>query len=143
MSYSSSAVYEINYHIVLCTKYRKQIMNDELKQFHDDQIRTIADSKDWLLLELEVMPEHIHLFITAPPFIAPTDIVKIIKGVTAKRVFEKFPELRKKEFWGNHLWSPSYYIGTHGNASAETIKKYIDGSFNKGRNSSACFIYSK
>ena len=143
MSYSSSAVYEINYHIVWCTKYRKQDMNDELKQFLDDQIRTIADSKDWLLLEIEVMPEHIHLFITAPLIIAPTDIVKIIKGVTAKRVFEKFPELRKKELWGNHLWSPSYYIGTHGNVSAETIKKYIDGSFNKGRNSSTCFIYSK
>ncbi|MCS3923770.1 IS200/IS605 family transposase [Methanosalsum natronophilum] len=136
MSYSSSAVYEINYHIVWCTKYRKQVMNDELKQFLDDQIRTIADSKEWEILELEVMPAHIHLFISAPPFIAPTDIVKIIKGVTAKRTFQKFPELRKKEFLGNHLWSPSYYIGSHGQVSAETIKKYIDGSSNRGRNSS-------
>lgn len=136
MSYSSSAVYEINYHIVWCTKYRKQVMNDELKEFLDDQIRTIADSKEWEILELEVMPEHIHLFISAPPFISPTDIVKIMKGVTAKRVFQKFPELRKKEFWGNHLWSPSYYVGTHGQVSAETIKKYIDGSSNRGRNSS-------
>ncbi|MBP1908541.1 putative transposase [Methanolobus bombayensis] len=111
-------------------------MNDELKEFLDDQIRTIADSKEWEILELEVMPEHIHLFISAPPFIAPTDIVKIMKGVTAKRVFQKFPELRKKEFLGNHLWSPSYYFGTHGQVSAETIKRYIDGSSNRRRNSS-------
>ena len=111
-------------------------MNDELEQFLDGQIRTIADSKEWKILELEVMPEHIHLFISAPPSIAPTDIVKIMKGVTAKRVFQKFPELRKKEFIGNHLWSSSYYIGTHGQVSAETIKKYIDGSSNRGRNSS-------
>jgi len=97
MSYSSSAVYEINYHIVWCTKYRKQVMNDELKEFLDDQIRTIADSKEWEILELEVMPEHIHLFISAPPFMSPTDIVKIMKGVTTKRVFQKFPELRKKK----------------------------------------------
>lgn len=62
-------------------------MNDELKEFLDDLIRTIADSKEWEILELEVMPEHIHLFISAPPFISPTDIVKIMKGVTAKRVF--------------------------------------------------------
>jgi putative transposase len=118
-------------------------MNDELKEFLDDQIRTIADSKEWEILELEVMPEHIHLFISAPPFIAPTDIVKIMKGVTAKRVFQKFPELRKKEFLGNHIWSPSYYIGTHGQVSAETIKKDIDGSSNRGRNSSTCFISKK
>jgi putative transposase len=80
------------------------------------------------------MPEYIHLFITAPPFIAPTDIVKIMKGVTTKRIFQKFPELRKKEFLGKHLWSPSYYIGTHGQVSAETIQKYIDGNNNRGCN---------
>jgi putative transposase len=136
MTYSSSAVYEINYHIVWCTKYRNQVMTDEVKQFMDDQIRTIADSKDWTVIELEVMPEHIHLFLSAPPFVAPTDIVKVMKGVTAKRVFEKFPQLRRRKFWGNHMWSPSYYIGTHGHVSAETIKKYIDGTLNRGRNSS-------
>ncbi|WP_129582676.1 IS200/IS605 family transposase, partial [Methanolobus psychrotolerans] len=76
----------MKYHIVWCTKYRKQVMNDELKEFLDDQIRTIADSEEWEILELEVMPEHIHLFISTQPFIAPTDIVKIMKGVTAKRV---------------------------------------------------------
>lgn len=136
MTYSSSAVYEINYHILWCTKYSNQVMTDEVKQFMDDQIRTIADSKDWTVIELEVMPEHIHLFLSAPPFVAPTDIVKVMKGVTAKRVFEKFPQLRRRKFWGNHMWSPSYYIGTHGNVSAETIQKYIEGTSNRGRNSS-------
>lgn len=136
MTYSSSAVYEINYHIVWCTKYRHQVMTDEVKQFMDDQIRTIADSKEWTVIELEVMPEHIHLFLSAPPFVAPTDIVKVMKGVTAKRVFEKFPQLRRRKFWGDHMWSPSYYIGTHGNVSAETIKKYIDGTSNRRSNSS-------
>jgi putative transposase len=46
------------------------------------------------------MPEHIHLFISAPPFIAPNDIVKIMKGVTTKRIFQKLPELRKKIIMG-------------------------------------------
>ena len=138
MGTTSSAVYEINYHIVWCTKYRKQVLTDELKQFLDDQLRTIADSKEWEVIELEVMPEHIHMFISAPPFIAPTDIVKILKGVSAKRTFEKFPELRRRKFWGDKLWSPSYYVGTAGQASAETIKRYLDGTKNRKsvRNSS-------
>ena len=138
MGPTSSAVYEINYHIVWCTKYRKQVLTGELKQFLDDQLRTIADSKEWEVIELEVMPEHIHMFISAPPFIAPTDIVKILKGVSAKRTFEKFPYLRNQKFWGNKLWSPSYYVGTAGKESAETIKQYIDGTKNRKsvRNSS-------
>jgi putative transposase len=118
-------------------------MTDEVKQFMDDQIRTIADSKEWTVIELEVMPEHVHLFLSAPPFVAPTDIVKVMKGVTAKRVFEKFPQLRRRKYWGNHMWSPSYYIGTHGQVSAETIQKYIEGTSNRGRNSSTCLISEK
>jgi putative transposase len=133
MGRRSSAVYEINYHIVWCPKYRKPVLVGEVKEFLEDQIKTIAETKSWEIIELEVMPDHIHLFISAPPFEAPTNIVKILKGVTAKRLFEKFPELRKKEFWGGHLWSPSYYVGTAGHVSAETIKKYIDGVENCGR----------
>ena len=82
------------------------------------------------------MPEHIHVFISALPFISPTDIVKVLKGVTLKRVFEKFPKLSKKQFLGNHLWSPSYVVGTNGHVSTEKIKKYIDSISNRKRNSS-------
>ena len=134
MGRTSSAVYEINYHIVWCPKYRKPALIGEVKKFLEDQIKTIAETKDWGIIELEVMPDHIHLFISAPPFEAPTNIVKILKGVTAKRLFEKFPELKEKEFWEGHVWSPSYYIGTAGHISAETIKKYIEGVKNRGRN---------
>ena len=72
----------------------------------------------------DVMPEHINVFIPTP-FISPNDIVNLLKGVTSKRVFEKFFKLRKKEFLGTHLWSPSYYVGIHGQRSTETIKKYV------------------
>jgi len=136
MGRTSSAVYEINYHIVWCPKYRKPVLVGKVKEFLEEQIKTIAETKGWKIIELEVMPDHIHLFISTPPFEAPTNIVKILKGVTAKRLLEKFPELRKKEFWGGHLWSPSYYVGTAGHVSAETIKKYIEGVKNRVRNSS-------
>jgi len=74
---------------------------------------------------MEVMPDHIHIFISAPPFEAPTDIVKILKGVTARRLFMEFPDLKKK-LWKGSIWSPSYYVGTAGHVSAETIKRYIE-----------------
>lgn len=70
------------------------------------------------------MPDHIHLFISAHPKESPTGIVKILKGVTGLRLFKKHPEL-KSECWGGHIWSPSYYVGTAGTVSAETIRNYI------------------
>ncbi len=130
----SSAAYEINYHIVWCPKYRKPVLVGKVKEFLGDQIKTVAETKGWKVIELEVMPDHIHLFISAPPFEASINMVKILKYVTVKRLFEKFPELREKEFWKGHLWSPSYYVGTVGHVSAETIKKYIEGVKSRGRN---------
>lgn len=140
MGVTSSAVFNINYHIVWCPKYRKSILIDDVANFLVDQLKTIADSREWQVLEMEVMPDHIHLFISAQPFVSPTDIVKVLKGVTAKRIFEKFPNLKKQEFWGSGLWSPSYYVGTAGYVTAEIIKKYIDGVTNRKRkgNSSTC-----
>lgn len=125
MGRTSSAVYNINYHIVWCPKYRKEILIGKLKEFLEEQIQTIALTKNWEVLELQVMPDHIHLFISAPPSDSPTGIVKVLKGVTALQLFKKHPEL-KKEYWGGHIWSPSYYVGTAGHVSAETIQKYIE-----------------
>ena len=71
------------------------------------------------------MPNHIHLFISAPPFDAPTNMVKILKGVTGLRLFKKYPELKEGCF-GGHIWSPSYYVGTAGDVSAEVIRKYVE-----------------
>ncbi|RLJ04948.1 MAG: IS200/IS605 family transposase [Candidatus Aenigmatarchaeota archaeon] len=135
MGRTSSAVYNINYHIVWCPKYRKPILKGDVKEFVEEQLKTIAETKGWKIEELEVMPDHIHMFISAPPFESPTAIVKVVKGVTARRIFDKFPHLRKV-FRRGSVWSPSYYVGTAGHVSAETIKKYIAGVKNRGCNSS-------
>ncbi len=79
------------------------------------------------MISKEIQPDHIHLFLTIPPAIAVADAVKILKGVTARRLFQRFPQL-KKRLWGGHLWSPSYYVGTAGNVSAGTIRRYIERS---------------
>jgi len=72
------------------------------------------------------MPDHLHIFLSAPPAVAPAEIVKNLKSITANTVLKTFPQLKRKYFWGSSLWSRGYYIGTAGNVSAETIKWYIE-----------------
>ncbi len=67
---------------------------------------------------MEVMPDHIHVFVSVKPYVSPIEVVKTIKSITAV----KFSNLKKRRFWGAGLWSKGYYVGTAGAASAETIK---------------------
>ncbi len=119
----SSATYEINYHFVWCTKYRKPYLKNIEKDVKNI-IETICQTKGWIIKELRVMPEHIRLFISTPPYESPTGIVKVLKGTSAIRIFKQFPETRK-QFRKGHIWSPGYYVGTAGHVSAEVIEKYI------------------
>ena len=124
MGKKSSAVYNINYHIVWCPKFRKPILGGKVKEFVEEQLETIAQTKGYKILEARVMPYHRHLFIEADPFDSPTNIVKIFKGVTGLRMSRKFPGIESK-LWRGVMWSPSYYVGTAGHVSAETIERYI------------------
>jgi len=105
----------------------KPVLKGAVKEFIGEATRTVAEAKEFRILELKAMPDHIHLQAPRHSF-SPTAIVKMFKGITALRTL-KFPEL-KKELWGRHLWSPSYYIGTAGHVSAEAIQKYIEGNLN-------------
>jgi putative transposase len=96
----SSAVYNVNYHIVWCSKFRKPILVRNVKEFVEEQLETIAQTKGYKILEAKVMPDHIHLFIEADPFDSPTNIVKIFKGVTGLRMSRKFPDLESKLWRG-------------------------------------------
>jgi len=88
-------------------------------------IHEIAEKYGFEIPALEIMPDHIHLFVSAHPKFAPATLVKLPKGITARKLFKEFPELKKK-LWDGHLWTPSYYVGTAGNVSAETIRRYIE-----------------
>ena len=85
----------------------------------------VADRYEYEIIQMEVMPDHIHIFVGAKPTVAPIDIVRVFKSITAIGLFKKYPEL--KSFYGRcgSLWSVGKFISTSGNVSAETIKKYI------------------
>lgn len=118
--------YNINYHMVWCPKYRHDVLTGDVDFFLKELISTICKGYGYDLLELEVMPDHIHLFVSTPPYIAPTEIVKTIKSISATSVFRKFKKLKGRKFWGSGLWSKGYYVGTAGTVTVETIRRYID-----------------
>jgi putative transposase len=79
----------------------------------------ICKERGWPVISKEIQSDHIHLFVSMPPAIAVA--VKVLW------LFQRLPSLRKR-LWGGQLWSPSYYLGTVGNVSAETIPRYIGRS---------------
>jgi putative transposase len=116
---TNHCVYNINYHIVFCPKYRHKVIKDQIEDVVKQTIREICDTYGYTLIQMEVMPDHLHIFLSAPPTVAPTTIVTKLKSITANKVFATFSRLKKRYFWGNGLWSRGYYIGTAGNVSAK------------------------
>lgn len=120
-----NCVYQTAYHVVWCPKYRKRILKGNIARRTETEIRKISSFREWEIIALEIQPDHIHLFISTPPSISVSDVVKILKGSTARTLFAAFPEI-KDQLYGGSMWSPSYYVGTAGNVSSETIKRYIE-----------------
>ena len=118
-------LYNVNYHFVWSVKYRRKVLVGDVADTLADLHISIAQDKGFVLNTQEVMPDHVHLFVTAHPKFAPATIVKIVKGITAKKLFEQYPDLRK-QLWNGHLWNPSYYVGTCGDTTKEVIRKYIE-----------------
>lgn len=118
--------FNINYHLVWCPKYRHQVLTGQVEAYFKRLIDNICKHYEYEILAIEVMPDHIHLFVSVKPYISPTEVVKTIKSISAVWIFKKFPTLKKRKFWGSGLWSKGYYVGTAGTVSAETIQRYIE-----------------
>lgn len=119
--------YLLNLHIVWIPKYRRPILDgyqDELKSI----LYSIAQKKKWEILAVEVMPDHIHLFVSVPPAIAPSEVVKAFKGQSGRQFLINHPEFTDERY-DNSLWAPSYFVASAGDVSSETIKAYIEGQY--------------
>ena len=125
IKHGRTCVYNVNYHIVWSVKYRHSVLNQEIETYLKDLFQEIAEEKGFEVVMMEVgEQDHIHVFASAHPKIAPSYIVKMLKGISARKLFVKFPQLKKK-LWGGHLWNSSYYIETIGSISEDVIRKYI------------------
>ncbi len=117
-------VYSLKYHVVWCTKYRRKVFVGGIADDVKSYIKTTASSLDIDILDMELMPDHIHLLISCKPQIRLSDAIKVLKGNTARWAFMAHPEL-KKQLWGGHLWNPTYFVATVSERSEEQIRHYI------------------
>ena len=121
-----TCVYNINYHMVWSVKYRRKIISPEIEQFLKDTAFHVAEDKGFTLHLFEAGEgDHIHCFVSAPPKLSITDIVKYLKGITGRKLFDAYPDLRS-ELWKGELWNHSYYVETIGSMSEENIRQYIE-----------------
>ncbi len=117
-------VYSIQYHIVWCTKYRRKVIENEIEKTLKELLYNIALDNEFTIEEMESDLDHIHLLIECKPQHYIPNIVKALKGVSARKLFVKHPEL-KERLWGGHLWNPSYFVATVSENTEEQIKDYI------------------
>lgn len=125
---NAGAVFNLNYHIVWCPKYRRKVLVGAIEARLKELLHEKAEALGVSVEGLEVMPDHVHLFISAPPSDAPQHFVNQFKGYTSRVLRQEFPALKSKL---PSLWSRSYYIGAAGHVSAEVIQKYIEAQKGK------------
>jgi putative transposase len=119
--HSRNKVFLINYHLIWCPKRRKKVLVGDIKIRLEQIINEVAKEKNIEILALEIMPEHLHLFVSSHPNILIHNLIKAFKGRSSNLLRKEYPELLKLP----SLWTHSYFVSTAGNVSSETIKKYI------------------
>lgn len=125
LKHTTGCVYQTSYHIVWRPVYRRDVLQEPVKSALDRCLRTIAAQNAIEVLALDVQADHVHLFVSFPPAMSIAHAVKLLKGISARQLRLWFPDIRKRTR-SDRLWAPSYYVGTAGHVSAETIRQYID-----------------
>jgi len=132
LKHARTCVYNVNYHIVWSTKYRRKVLTDEIAEYLKILLKEIATDKEFEVILAEVGEnDHVHVFVSAHPKISPSYIVKMFKGISGRKLFLEYPEIKEK-LWKGRLWNSSFYLETVGSISEEAIKKYIENQKTRG-----------
>lgn len=117
-------VYMIEYHLVWCTKYRRRVLTRAVETDCYRILREIASEYGFQIAELNGEADHVHLLVECSPQHTIPEMVKVLKGISARKLFLLHPEIKSK-LWGGHLWNPSYFISTVSENTEEQIRAYI------------------
>jgi putative transposase len=120
----SHTIWHCQYHLVWVPKYRYRILSGGVGHEVGRCIRSFSEQKRCEIIEMNIQIDHVHLLVMIPPKVSVSDYVGIVKGRTAIRVFNKFRNLKRKPYWGNHFWAKGYCVDTVG-LDEEKIRKYV------------------
>jgi len=115
-----TTIHKLQYHFIWCPKYRKSVLEGEVRDRPEELIEDKADELNLETLELAIRPDHVHLFITGDPTLAPNKIMQQGKGYSSRRLREEF------DFGLPSLLTRSYFVSSAGDVSSEVIEEYID-----------------
>lgn len=130
MSYRSNnnVIYSCKYHVVWCPKYRRKVLVGAVEDRLKCLIRQIAKERQSEIIELEIMPDHVHLLVEVDPQYGIHKLVKQIKGQTSRNLRQEFPSIKSRL---PTLWTNSYFVSTVGGAPLSIIKQYIENQKNQ------------
>lgn len=125
LTYGRGYVYSLQYHVVWCVKYRRKIITPDIEASLMIIIRKIAKDNDFEILEVNTDKDHIHLLINCSPQHYIPNMIKALKGVSARLLMKEYGNTLKEKLWGGHLWNPSYFVATVSENTEYQIREYI------------------
>jgi putative transposase len=129
MKYKSNnnVVYSCKYHVVWCPKYRRKVLVDGVDKRLKEIAQAVAEEMHFEIIEMEVMPDHVHMLVEVDPQLGIHKAVKRIKGRSSHGLREEFPWLKRRL---PSLWTNSYFVSTVGGAPLAIVKRYIENQKN-------------
>lgn len=117
--------YLTQYHIIWCPKFRFSVLKDDIAESLKQILLDICNAHQYEIKALEVMPDHIHIFVSVPHTVAPSDVARTLKSISAVKLFQQCKELKQFYARCGRLWSRGYFVSTVGQISEDTVKQYI------------------
>jgi len=136
---SSHSIHDLKVHLIWITKYRYKVLTPDIGCRVRDIIRQICDSKDIVIIKGTVSQDHVHLYVSYPPKISVSDMVRFFKGRSSKKIQEEFPQLSKR-YWGKHFWGIGYAAFSSGQVTDEMIKNYLKNHKNNPNHNDDDFV---
>lgn len=124
---NNNVMYSCKYHVVWCPKYRRCVLNENVSNRLKEIIYEVAGNRQSEVIELEIMPDHVHLLIEVDPQFGIHKMVKALKGTSSRALRSEFPFLKSRL---PTLWTNSYFVSTVGGAPLEIVKQYIENQKN-------------
>lgn len=125
LTYGRGYVYSLQYHVVWCVKYRRKVITPDIEASLMTIIQKIAKDNDFEILEVNTDKDHIHLLVNCSPQHYIPNMLKALKGVSARLLMKEYGNSLKEKLWGGHMWNPSYFIATVSENTEDQIRKYI------------------